>query len=77
MHKLLPPEADEDHLPRYVVALMFASDETHLTSFGDVQLWPGYMHFGNEPKNKRGKTSLKLFEEIAYFQKVCSKCLSP
>ncbi|TEB31764.1 hypothetical protein FA13DRAFT_1791092 [Coprinellus micaceus] len=66
----LPPEEDEDELPRYVVALMFASDETHLTSFGDAQLWPAYMHFGNEPKDKRGKSSLKLFEEIAYFQKL-------
>ncbi|TEB22658.1 hypothetical protein FA13DRAFT_1640925 [Coprinellus micaceus] len=66
----LPPEEDEDELPRYVVALMFASDETHLTSFGDAQLWPAYMHFGNEPKDKRGKSLLKLFEEIAYFQKL-------
>jgi hypothetical protein len=68
--KLLPPEEKEDHLPRCVVGLMFASDETHLTSFGDAQLWPAYMHFGNESKTRRGKTSLKLFEEIAYFLKV-------
>lgn len=49
---------------------MFASDETHLTSFGDAQIWPVYMHFGNESKYRRGKASLKLFEEVAYFQKV-------
>jgi hypothetical protein len=63
----LPPEAEEDHLPRYVVALMFASDETMLTSFGNAKLWPGYMYFGNESKHRRGKASLKLFEEVAYF----------
>jgi hypothetical protein len=49
---------------------MLTSDETHLTSFGDAQAWPAYLHFGNEPKERRSRTSLKLFEEIAYFQKV-------
>ncbi|TEB18673.1 hypothetical protein FA13DRAFT_1719668 [Coprinellus micaceus] len=67
--QLLPPEKEEDYLPRCIVGLMFASDETHLTSFGDAQLWPAYMLFGNESKDRRGKSSLKLFEEIAYFQK--------
>lgn len=41
-----------------------------LTSFGNVKLWPVYMCFGNETKYRRGKVSLKLFEEIAYFQSV-------
>ncbi|TEB23585.1 hypothetical protein FA13DRAFT_1571092, partial [Coprinellus micaceus] len=66
----LSPAKQEDHLPRFVVALMFASDETHLTSFGDAQLWPAYMHFGNDSKYRRAKTSLKLFEEVAFFQKL-------
>ncbi|TEB25371.1 hypothetical protein FA13DRAFT_1756603 [Coprinellus micaceus] len=57
-------------LPRYVVALMFASDETTLTSFGDASVWPTYLCFGNESKDLRAKTSLKLFEEIAYLQQV-------
>ncbi|TEB22839.1 hypothetical protein FA13DRAFT_1715795 [Coprinellus micaceus] len=68
--QLLPPEKEEDYLPRCIVGLMFASDETHLASFGDAQLWPAYMLFGNESKDRRGKSSLKLFEEIAYFQKL-------
>jgi hypothetical protein len=63
----LPPEPTEDDLPRYVVALMFTSDDTMLTSFGNAKLWPAYMLFGNESKHRRGKMSLKLFEEVAYF----------
>ncbi|KAJ3524296.1 hypothetical protein NMY22_g11058 [Coprinellus aureogranulatus] len=64
----LPPEPEESSLPRYIVALMFASDETMLASFGTSKLWPVYMMFGNESKYRRGKPSLKLFEEVAYFQ---------
>ncbi|TEB29042.1 hypothetical protein FA13DRAFT_1597683, partial [Coprinellus micaceus] len=69
----LPPEPEESNLPRYVVALMFASDETMLASFGTSKLWPIYMMFGNESKARRGKSSLKLFEEVAYLQiELCS-----
>ncbi|KAJ3537968.1 hypothetical protein NMY22_g5372 [Coprinellus aureogranulatus] len=64
----LPPEETESSLPRYVVALMFSSDATVLTSFGASKLWPVYMLYGNESKYRRSKPSLKLFEEIAYFQ---------
>ncbi|KAJ3515408.1 hypothetical protein NMY22_g14461 [Coprinellus aureogranulatus] len=64
----LPPEPAEDHLPRYVVALMFSSDETMLTSFGNAKLWPLYLSFGNESKYRRAKTGLGLMEEVAYFQ---------
>ncbi|TEB32984.1 hypothetical protein FA13DRAFT_1627246 [Coprinellus micaceus] len=66
--QLLPPEDKEDHLPRCLVAMMFASDDTMLASFGNAKLWPGYLHFGNESKYRRGRTSLKLLEEVAYFQ---------
>jgi hypothetical protein len=38
------------NLPRVIVALMFWSDSTHLTNFGDTKLWPLYMFFGNESK---------------------------
>ncbi|KAJ3524523.1 hypothetical protein NMY22_g10961 [Coprinellus aureogranulatus] len=64
----LPPEPSEDGLPRYVVGLMFASDQTMLASFGGAKLWPLYMLYGNESKYRRSKVSLGLFEEIAYFQ---------
>ena len=42
-------------LERIVVALMFWSDATHLTSFGGASLWPCYMFFGNESKQRRGE----------------------
>ncbi|KAJ3514106.1 hypothetical protein NMY22_g14847 [Coprinellus aureogranulatus] len=66
----LPPEDSEDWLPRCVVALMFSSDETMLASFGTAQAWPVYMLFGNVSKYQRGKVSSKLFEEVAYLQKL-------
>jgi hypothetical protein len=57
-------------LPRVVVALMFSSDATQLTSFGNAQLWPCYMFFGNESKYRRCQPSCKLCNHVAYFQKV-------
>lgn len=57
-------------LPRVVVALMFASDATQLTSFGQARIWPLYMHFGNDSKYRRSKPSLHLCNHVAYFQKV-------
>ena len=54
--------------PRAVVALMFWSDETHLTSFGNAKLWPCYMYFGNDSKYRRAKPSCHLCNHVAYFQ---------
>jgi Plavaka transposase len=59
------------HLPRVVVALMFWSDSTHLTNFGNAKLWPLYMFFGNESKYRRSKPSCNLCEHVAYFETVC------
>lgn len=59
-----------DGLERVVVALMFWSDSTQLTSFGGASLWPCYLFFGNESKYRRGKPSEKLGHQIAYFLKV-------
>lgn len=55
-------------LPKCVAALMFWSDATHLTAFGNTKLWPLYMFFGNESKYRRCKPSHHLCEHIAYFQ---------
>lgn len=41
-----------------------------LAQFGTSKLWPVYMMFGNDSKYRRGKSSMKLFEEVAYFQSV-------
>ena len=57
-------------LPCCVVALMFWSDETLLTSFGKTKLWPVYMFFGNESKYRRCMPSLNLCNHIAYFESV-------
>jgi hypothetical protein len=59
-------------LSRVVVALMFWSDATQLTSFGNAKLWPLYMFFGNESKYCRCKPTCHLCEHVAYFQTVCS-----
>lgn len=57
-------------LPRVVVALMFASDATQLTSFGQAKIWPLYMNFGNDSKYRRSKPSLHLCNHVAYFKRV-------
>ena len=57
-------------LPKVVLGLMFASDSTHLTNFGDAKVWPVYLMIGNESKNRRLKPSCHAFEHIAYLEKV-------
>jgi hypothetical protein len=57
-------------LPRVVIALMFASDATHLTNFGTAKLWPSYLYFRNESKYRRCKPSFNLCNHVAYFQTV-------
>jgi hypothetical protein len=64
-------------LPRVVVALMFWSDGTHLTNFGNAKLWPLYMFFGNESKYRRCKPSCGSCEHVAYFESVSLALSSP
>lgn len=64
-----PREPDCD-LQRVVVSLMFWSDATHLTSFGNAHLWPCYLFLGNESKYRRCKPSCNLCSHVAYFQSV-------
>lgn len=58
------------NLERVVLALLFASDATHPTNFGQAKLWPLYMAFGNISKYDRCKPSLSLMEHVAYFPSV-------
>jgi hypothetical protein len=58
-------------LPRVVLALMFASDSTQLTSFSNAKLWPVYLVIGNESKDRRSKPSCQAIEHIAYLETVC------
>jgi Plavaka transposase len=71
-HQLLQASPGEPScdLPRVIVALMFCSDATHLTSFGNTKLWPLYLYFGNVSKYRRKKPSSHLCNHVAYFQKV-------
>lgn len=64
-----PPEPG-CKLPHVVVGLMFSSDTTHLTQFGDAKLWPIYLFFGNDSKYRRCKPSSHLCNHLAYLQKV-------
>jgi len=64
-----PPELGCDR-ERVIVALMFWSDATQLTSFGNAKLWPCYMFFGNKSKYRRCKPSCCLCSHVAYFNHV-------
>ena len=64
------PREPKCDLDRVVVALMFWSDATQLTNFGNAKLWPLYMFFGNESKYRRGKPSSNCCEHVAYFESV-------
>ena len=57
-------------LPWVEVTLMFSSDLTHLTAFGDVKLWPLYLFFGNNSKYLHCKPMSHLCKHVAYFIKV-------
>lgn len=63
-------------LQRVVIALMFWSDATQLTSFGGSSLWPCYLFFGNEPKHQWAEPLKRLGQHIAYFLKA-SPTLDP
>lgn len=63
-------------LPRVVTALMFWSDVTQLTSFGNAKAWPCYMYFGNESKYRRCRPSCHLANHVAYFEKVSVHLIS-
>lgn len=56
--------------PRVVLALMFASDSTQLTSFSNAKLWPVYLVVGNESKDRRSKPTCRAIEHIAYLETV-------
>jgi len=62
-------------LPQHIVALMFWSDATQLTAFGDAKLWPLYVYFGNESKYEHCTPIANLSSHAAYFQTICIFCL--
>lgn len=66
----LSPPVPGCSLPRVIAALLLYSDATHLNAFGDQQLYPLYLSFGNESKYRRSQPSLHLISHAAYFCKV-------
>jgi hypothetical protein len=77
-HRILQESPGEPRceLPRVVLALMFSSDSTRLTAFSSAKLWPIYLVFGNESKDRRSKPSCHAFEHIAYLEMVCEVSFS-
>ncbi len=71
-HRMLQDSPGEPRceLPRVVLGLMFSSDSTRLTAFSSAKLWPIYLTFGNESKDRRSKPSCHAFEHIAYLETV-------
>lgn len=71
-HKTLQRSKPEPgcRLERVVLALLFASDATHPTNFGQAKVWPLYMAFGNISKYDRCKPSASSMEHVAYFPSV-------
>jgi Plavaka transposase len=62
-------------LSRVIVGLMFASDGTHLTAFSNAKLWPVYLAFRNELKDRRSRPSCHAFKHIVYFETVTTASL--
>lgn len=64
------PRKPDDDLERVVASLMFWSDSTHLTNFGDASMWPFYLYFGNQSKYTRGKPTASACHHVAYIPNV-------
>jgi hypothetical protein len=64
------PRNPDDNLERVVASLMFWSDSTHLTNFGDASMWPFYLFFGNQSKYTRGKPTASACHHVAYIPNV-------
>lgn len=56
--------------PRRVIGLMFWSDSTHLTDFGQASLHPIYMAFANQSKADRCHPNKRCLHHIAYMPDV-------
>ncbi|KAG2051220.1 hypothetical protein BDR06DRAFT_983647 [Suillus hirtellus] len=59
------------NLLQVVAGMMFWSNATQLTLFGNAKLWSTYMYFGNESKYHCCKPSCNLSNHIVYFKMVC------
>lgn len=69
-HAPVPPDDPECKREKVVAALMFSSDATHLTSFGNAKAWPIYLMLGNLSKYIRGKPNSGGVHHLAYIPSV-------
>jgi hypothetical protein len=67
---------DSDNLPRAIAALMFSSDATHVSQFGQSKMWPLYLFFGNLSKWFRCKPSTRSCHHVAHIPSVSFACYS-
>lgn len=66
------PRQPGDDLPRAMAMMMYHSDVTHVTQFGDSKVWPGYLYFGNQTKYESSRPSCHAAHHIAFFPSVSS-----
>ncbi len=69
-HGQLPPEDPGCVREKVVAAVMFASDATQLTQFGDTKAWPIYFMPGNLSKYVRAKPDSGGLFHLAYIPAV-------
>ena len=67
------PVPDDSNCTRekVVAALMIASDETHLTDFGNAKAWPIYLMLGNLSKYICSQPNSGAIHHLAYIPSVC------
>lgn len=70
------PREPSCDLPRVIVALIFYSDATHLSQFGQAKLSPIYVFFGNQSKYERGIRERRAAHTLAFLPNVSSSFLS-
>lgn len=70
-HSLPPPDNPGCKLEKVIAAIMFASDATHLTSFGNAKAWPIYFMLGNLSKYFRALPNSGAMHHLAYIPTVC------
>ena len=67
---LLPGDLEICKREKVVAALMFSSDATHLTDFGNAKAWPVYLMLGNLSKYMRAQPSCGALRHLAYIPSV-------
>lgn len=68
----VPPDDPECQREKVVAAVMFSSDATHLTSFGNAKAWPIYLMLGNLSKYIRAQPGSGAMHHVAYIPSVKS-----